>query len=148
MGTARAQPGHRMEHDLLGELAVPGDAYYGVHTTRALRNFAAGAALLADRCLTGLTANEEALRDRVASSAGLATALSPYLGYAAASELARDAQASNRPVRVLARERGLLPPEVIDTLLADPADSPAPRARRTPPPPGSPPDHPPRSPEE
>ena len=23
MGTARAQPGHRMEHDLLGELAVP-----------------------------------------------------------------------------------------------------------------------------
>jgi aspartate ammonia-lyase len=29
-----------MEHDLLGELAVPGDAYYGVHTTRALRNFA------------------------------------------------------------------------------------------------------------
>lgn len=40
MGTARAQPGHRMEHDLLGELAVPNDAYYGVHTARALRNFA------------------------------------------------------------------------------------------------------------
>jgi len=40
MGTARAQPGLRMEHDLLGELTVPGDAYYGVHTTRALRNFA------------------------------------------------------------------------------------------------------------
>ena len=206
MGTARAQPGHRMEHDLLGQLAVPGDAYYGVHTTRALRNFAvsglrllssgpgagfgditlpavqagssimpgkvnpvipelvnqiafgvigrdltitmaaeagqlqlnafepvmvhclltglhhlsAGAGLLADRCLTGLTANEEALRDRVASSAGLATALSPYLGYAAASELARDAQASNRPLRVLAQERGLLTPEVIDALLADP----------------------------
>ena len=40
VGTAREQPGHRMERDLLGELAVPNDAYYGVHTTRALRNFA------------------------------------------------------------------------------------------------------------
>ncbi len=44
----------------------------------------------------------------------------PYLGYAAASEPARDAQASSRPVRELAQERGVLPPEVIDAPLADP----------------------------
>jgi aspartate ammonia-lyase len=30
----------RIEHDLLGELAVPADAYYGVHTARAVDNFA------------------------------------------------------------------------------------------------------------
>ena len=29
----------RMEHDLLGERAVPADAYYGVHTLRATENF-------------------------------------------------------------------------------------------------------------
>src|SRR6186713_1034457 len=29
----------RLEHDLLGEKAVPGDAYYGVQTARALENF-------------------------------------------------------------------------------------------------------------
>src|SRR5918995_3749975 len=29
----------RIEHDLLGERAVPADAYYGVHTLRALENF-------------------------------------------------------------------------------------------------------------
>jgi len=29
----------RIEHDLLGELAVPADAYYGVQTARALENF-------------------------------------------------------------------------------------------------------------
>ncbi|MFH1975336.1 MAG: aspartate ammonia-lyase [Pseudomonadota bacterium] len=29
----------RMEHDLLGDRAVPGKAYYGVHTLRALENF-------------------------------------------------------------------------------------------------------------
>ena len=30
---------HRMEHDLLGDREVPADAYYGVHTLRALENF-------------------------------------------------------------------------------------------------------------
>ena len=29
----------RLEHDLLGERAVPAEAYYGVHTLRALENF-------------------------------------------------------------------------------------------------------------
>src|SRR5947209_2156307 len=30
---------HRIEHDLLGDRAVPADAYYGVHTLRAVENF-------------------------------------------------------------------------------------------------------------
>jgi aspartate ammonia-lyase len=30
----------RLEHDLLGDRAVPADAYYGIHTLRALENFA------------------------------------------------------------------------------------------------------------
>src|SRR5215813_6739735 len=30
----------RIEHDLLGDLPVPADAYYGVQTARALENFA------------------------------------------------------------------------------------------------------------
>ncbi|WP_432194311.1 aspartate ammonia-lyase [Streptomyces sp. bgisy027] len=30
----------RMEHDLVGDKAVPADAYYGVHTVRAVENFA------------------------------------------------------------------------------------------------------------
>ncbi len=29
----------RIEHDLLGERAVPAEAYYGIHTLRALENF-------------------------------------------------------------------------------------------------------------
>src|SRR5204863_101038 len=29
----------RVEHDLLGDRAIPGSAYYGVHTLRALENF-------------------------------------------------------------------------------------------------------------
>ena len=37
------QIGHRREHDLLGERSVPGNAYYGVHTLRALENFSISA---------------------------------------------------------------------------------------------------------
>ncbi len=29
----------RLEHDLLGERQVPAEAYYGIHTLRALENF-------------------------------------------------------------------------------------------------------------
>jgi aspartate ammonia-lyase len=38
--TPAARPGAtRLEHDLLGDLSVPADAYYGVQTARALDNF-------------------------------------------------------------------------------------------------------------
>jgi aspartate ammonia-lyase len=30
----------RVEHDLLGEMAVPAEVYWGIHTQRALKNFA------------------------------------------------------------------------------------------------------------
>ena len=32
-------PAFRVEHDLLGDREVPADAYYGVHTLRAVENF-------------------------------------------------------------------------------------------------------------
>ena len=32
-------PATRIEHDLLGDKAVPADAYYGIQTARALENF-------------------------------------------------------------------------------------------------------------
>ena len=33
------KPAVRIEHDLLGEREIPADAYYGIHTLRALENF-------------------------------------------------------------------------------------------------------------
>ena len=38
----------RLEHDLLGDLHVPAEAYYGVHTARALRNFAISSTRIGD----------------------------------------------------------------------------------------------------
>ncbi|HZW81795.1 MAG TPA: aspartate ammonia-lyase [Candidatus Deferrimicrobium sp.] len=42
----------RIEHDLLGELAVPKDAYYGIHTFRAAENFS----------LSGILVHRELIR--------------------------------------------------------------------------------------
>jgi aspartate ammonia-lyase len=39
MSTPNAPAATRLEHDLLGDLPVPADAYYGVQTARALENF-------------------------------------------------------------------------------------------------------------
>ncbi|WP_322092592.1 aspartate ammonia-lyase [Paraburkholderia bannensis] len=38
----------RLEHDLLGDLPVPSDAYYGVHTLRAMSNFPITGTTVAD----------------------------------------------------------------------------------------------------
>ena len=38
----------RVEEDLLGTREVPADAYYGVHTVRAVENFPIGSATISD----------------------------------------------------------------------------------------------------
>ncbi len=37
--TPTARTGYRLEEDLLGTMEVPNDAYYGIHTLRAIDNF-------------------------------------------------------------------------------------------------------------
>ena len=63
---------------------------------------------LADRCVAGITLNEEVLEDYLHRSIGVVTALVPVIGYAAATEVAEEALATGRPVRDLVLERGLL----------------------------------------
>ena len=37
--TAPAESKYRTEHDMLGDIDVPANAYYGAHTARAVANF-------------------------------------------------------------------------------------------------------------
>jgi aspartate ammonia-lyase len=76
-----------------------------------------GAAVLRTLCVEGITANADLLRDRVAESIGLVTALTPTIGYAAATEIAQEALQSGRPVADLVVERGLLTAERLGELL-------------------------------
>lgn len=82
--------------------------------------------VLRERCVEGITANVEVCRYYVERSTGLVTALVPFIGYEAAAALAQEALRTNRTVRELARERGVLPAEEIDRIL-DPREMIRPR---------------------
>jgi aspartate ammonia-lyase len=73
---------------------------------------------LATRCVQGITANVDIMAAHVHNSIGLATALNPYVGYAAASEIARDALLTNRSVADIALERGYLSEAQLQDILA------------------------------
>ncbi|WGL51955.1 aspartate ammonia-lyase [Nocardioides sp. BP30] len=64
--------------------------------------------VLAEKCVDGITANREVLRLAVENSIGLVTALNPYIGYRAATEIAQEALVTGRGVAELVVERGLM----------------------------------------
>jgi fumarate hydratase class II len=65
------------------------------------------ALLLAEKCVDGITANEEALSRHAESTPAIATALNPYIGYDRATEIVKEAVASRRTIREVALEKGV-----------------------------------------
>jgi len=73
---------------------------------------------LKNRCVVGITANREQCKNMVLNSIGLVTALNPYIGYEASSQVAKEALVSNKSVYDLVLEKGLLSKEQLDTILS------------------------------
>jgi aspartate ammonia-lyase len=67
-----------------------------------------GCYVLADACVSGITANVEKLRLSVEQSIGLVTAISPILGYENATVVAQKALADGTSVRQVVLELGLM----------------------------------------
>ena len=67
-----------------------------------------GCRVLADHCVSGITANRDVLRASVERSIGIVTALNPYIGYANATEVAAEAFRSGRGVAEIVLDRGLM----------------------------------------
>jgi aspartate ammonia-lyase len=65
----------------------------------------------------GITANEERARYMVEHSMGLATALNPYIGYANAAAVVKEALKTGKPIRQVVLDQGLLPAEEVDRIL-------------------------------
>ncbi len=84
---------------------------------KSVNHLRAGCRTLADRCVVGITANREHLRKGVERSIGVVTALNPYIGYANATEVAREALETGRSVYELVLEKNLLSKDQLDTLL-------------------------------
>ena len=71
----------------------------------------------ADRCVTGIEANEPRAKQLLEKNPSIATALNPYIGYDKAVEVAKEAAQAGRSVRDVVEEKGLLKPEEIDEAL-------------------------------
>lgn len=73
--------------------------------------------VLTDKCIVGIEANEERCRELVERNLMLATALAPAIGYDNAAAIAKEAFAQNKTAREVAREKGVLPEDQLETLL-------------------------------
>jgi fumarate hydratase, class II len=63
--------------------------------------------LFAEKCVDGIEANLEGCERSAEGTLAVATALNPFIGYDKASEIVKDAAASGRTLREVAREHGV-----------------------------------------
>ena len=73
--------------------------------------------VLRTRCVVGITANPDRLRWFVEQSIGVVTALVPTLGYAKATQVAKEALESGRGVYEVVLEKKLMSREQLDEIL-------------------------------
>lgn len=76
-----------------------------------------GMMTLKEKCIDGITANEDRCRELVEGSIGIVTALNPALGYETCTKLAKEALDTNRGVYELVLEKKLLSKAELDDLL-------------------------------
>ncbi|HKQ19538.1 MAG TPA: aspartate ammonia-lyase [Candidatus Eisenbacteria bacterium] len=80
---------------------------------RSLHILAPTLRVLREKCVDGITANEEACRRYFDRSISVATALNPFIGYLAAAEVAKESAKTGKTVVEIVRERKLLTEEQI-----------------------------------
>ncbi len=76
-----------------------------------------GVITFADNCVSGITANEERCRELLDASVGTVTALCPHIGYARAAKLAKEALATNVPVKELILRDNLLAEKELNKIM-------------------------------
>jgi fumarate hydratase class II len=73
----------------------------------SVKLLAAASRLFAEKCVEGIEANREQCERYAELTLSAATALNPYIGYDAATEIVKEAASSGRSLREIARERGV-----------------------------------------
>jgi len=74
---------------------------------QSIHLIAAASALFAEKCVDGIEANVAGCERSAEGTLAVATALNPYIGYDRAAEIVKDASASGRTLREVAREHGV-----------------------------------------
>ena len=74
---------------------------------QSIKLLASAARLLDEKCVAGIEANREQCERYAELTLSAATALNPYIGYDKATEIVKEASASGRSLREVAREAGV-----------------------------------------
>jgi len=94
---------------------MPVIAWNALHSSTILAN---AMNTLETLCVEGIQADDTRCRELLDRSTAVATALSPYLGYAKTAEIAKESVRTGRPIRDLVLERGLIEPKQLDRILS------------------------------
>lgn len=94
---------------------MPVIAWNALHASTILRE---SMKVLRLRTIEGIVADAGRARELLDRSTATATALSPYIGYAATAEIAKTSVATGRPIRDLVLERGLMTAAELDEILS------------------------------
>jgi aspartate ammonia-lyase len=84
---------------------MPVIAWNTIHVSTILRQ---SMSVLRIRCVEGIEADAARCHELLDRSTALATALSPYLGYAKTAEIAKEAVRTGRSIREIVLEKGLM----------------------------------------
>jgi len=94
---------------------MPVIAWNALHSSRILRE---AMTALRTKTVEGIAADAARARELLDRSTAVATALSPHIGYAATAEIAKESVRTGKPIRQIAKERGVLSDAQLDALLA------------------------------
>jgi fumarate hydratase class II len=76
-----------------------------------------GADVFTEKCLKGLTANEERCKELVEKSLAMVTALNPYIGYDKAAEIAKEAYNTGKSLREVILDKNVMAEDKLDEVL-------------------------------
>jgi aspartate ammonia-lyase len=94
---------------------MPVIAWNTLLATRILRQ---AMHVFSERCVAGLEADADRCRELLDRSTAVATALSPYIGYAATAEIAKESVRTGQSVTDIVRGRKLLPEDQLRRILS------------------------------
>lgn len=126
IATAMAVQAGQLELNVM----MPAMAWNVLHSAEILKNTMG---VLATKCVEGITANVERCRHYANATIAIVAALNPYIGYAAAAEIAKESIRTGRTVTEIALERNLLDEktmrEILDPLRMTEPTAPIAKAR-------------------
>lgn len=110
IATAMAVQAGQLELNVM----MPAMAWNVLHCAEIVKNTMR---VLAEKCVDGIRANKERCRYYANATLSIAAALNPYIGYAAAAEIAKESVKTGRTVTDIALERGLLDEDLLRQIL-------------------------------